>query len=125
MSESALKEKLGKSKRYWDRFIKYVKAAHPKAVAEWKEYSTGARLVVRDRRRNLAYLKPDEKHFLVSLALGEKAIEALEESGLPARFVKSVIESPRYPEGRAARIAVDSEASLGIARKLLAIKAAH
>ena len=116
---------LGSARRHWDSFIKAVERDNPDAIIEWKRYSTGERLIVRDKRRNLAYLKPEEKRFMVSFAFGDAAVQAAEKARLPAPLIRSIQEAPRYHEGRPVRITVDSATSLSIAKKLLAIKVSH
>lgn len=124
-ADSEATSALGKARRHWDSFIQSVERDHPDAIIEWKRYSTGERLIIRDKRRNLAYLKPEQNRFIVSFAFGDAALKAAEQAKLPAPLIRSIQEAPQYPEGRPVRNTVDSAASLSIAKKLLAIKAAH
>lgn len=118
---------LGRTKRHWDNLLAHMEEANARATMEWKFYipKYGWTFVMRDKRRNLCYLKPLAKHFLVSFALGKKAVDAAEQSDLPADVVKSIRESPKYPEGRVARIEVRTAPDVAIVRKLLAIKTAN
>jgi hypothetical protein len=118
---------LGRAKRLWDSLVKSAQAAAPGAEVGWKHYAgkSGWTFVVRDKRRNLAYLKPAEKRFTVNLALGEQALQAAQESDLPEAVVKAIAEAPKYPEGRPAHLTVKTAADLRMADKLLAIKIAN
>jgi len=57
--------------------------------------------------------------------LGEKAVKAAHERALPASTLKLIDEAKKYAEGRAVRIEVKSKASLGVVKKLVAIKMAN
>ena len=118
---------LGRAKRHWDALVTQVQKVSPDATAAWKHYAGkyGWTFVVREKRRNLLYLKPAEKRFTASLALGEDAVAALRQSGLPDALVQTIEQSPKYPEGRPARIDVASAADLKIATKLVAVKLGH
>jgi hypothetical protein len=116
---------LGRAKEHWDDFLDLVRSEHPRAAIEWKRYSTGWRLVVKERRRNLAYLNPGDERFTVSFALSDDAVAAAERSSLPRALVDPLRNSKKYPEGRAVRIDVASARELGRAAMLLAIKVEH
>jgi hypothetical protein len=125
--DADLADTLGRAKRHWDTLVAHVQQASPAATAEWKFYTAkyGWTFVVREKRRNLFYLKPLAKCFTVSLAFGDKAVDAAEQSDLPDEIVKPIRQSPKLPEGRAVRINVTSASHVAIAKKLLAIKAAN
>jgi len=124
-TDADLASVLGRAKRHWDGFIACIQRNHPAATAEWKHYSTGWQFVLREKRRNLAYLKPSEKCFTVSFAFSDNAVDAAERSDLPAEIVQPIRQSPKYPEGRAVRVDVATAKDLAIATKLLAIKVSH
>lgn len=63
--------------------------------------------------------------FTVSFAFGEKAVQAAENSDLPADTIAAIREAPKYPEGRVARVVVTAAAHAKIARQLLTIKLAN
>lgn len=123
-SDADLARALGAAKRRWDDFTAHAAAAAPAASPEWKFYSgkSGWVFLLRGKKRNVVYLRPLEKCFLVSFAFGEKAVQAAELSELPAEIIESVRQAPKYPEGRAVRLDVKSAAQVKVAKKLLAIK---
>ncbi len=125
-SDDDLAAVLGSAKRHWDRLVAHIREMDANGTAEWKHYAgkSGWTFVVRDKRRNLLYLKPLEKRFLASFAFNDQAVDAAEQSDLPERIVKPIRQSPKYPEGRAVRLEVSSAADATIAIKLLAIKMA-
>ena len=75
-----------------------------------------------ENARNLLYLKPLQKRFMAGFALGEKAVQAAEQSNLPDSVVEMIRRAPEYPEGRAVRVEVKTAADVKIAKRLLAIK---
>jgi hypothetical protein len=126
-TDADLAKALGPAKRHWDGFVAHIHDVNADGTAEWKHYpgKSGWTFVVRDQCRNLAYIKPAAKRFTVSFAFSDQAVSAAEHSDLPTKVVQPIRESPKYPEGRAVRIAVTSAASAAVARKLLAIKLAN
>ena len=119
-----LAEVLGTAKKHWDTFVAAVAAAAPDAKPEWKFYSgkSGWVFLFRGKKRNVVYMRPMIKVFLVSFTFSEKAVAAVEQSDLPAELVESIRRSPRYPEGRPARLNVKTAKDAKIAKQLLAIK---
>jgi hypothetical protein len=122
--DSDLARVLGKAKSHWDALTDHASTASPDAQPEWKHYGkrSGWVFVLRGKRSNLLYLIPHEKQFNASFAFGEAAFQAALESDLPAKVIAMVRESPKYPEGRAIRMAVASAADVKVVKRLLSIK---
>lgn len=68
--------------------------------------STGWGLRLHHKERILFYMTPREGHFLVSFALGDKAVAAAHAAKLPATLLAAIDAAPRYAEGRGVRIEV-------------------
>ncbi|MCK6484440.1 MAG: DUF3788 family protein [Phycisphaerae bacterium] len=117
---------LGAARALWDQLLARVRAELPEAQVVWKVYAgkSGRQCVIRMKDRNLAYLKPGDGCFLAGFALSDAAVALLADAKLPAEFVEEVRSSPKYQEGRPARVRVDSAATLKTAATLLDIKAA-
>jgi len=115
---------LGRTKGLWDRVVSGSCAAHAGVTAEWKHYAgrNGWVLLLRAKKRNVLYLKPQAKQFLASFALGEKVVAAAERADLPAAIVEMIRTAPKYPEGRAVRITVKTSADAGVVDRVLALK---
>ncbi len=77
---------------------------------------------VRREKRAIVYLSPCHGCFRASLALGDKAVQAVRQAGLPPRVLKIVNEAKRYAEGTAVRIEVNNRQDIAIVKKLTAIK---
>jgi hypothetical protein len=72
----------------------------------------------------IVYLTPCAGHFLASFALGERAVRAIREAGLPAVMLSLIEAAPRYAEGRGVRIPVRTAKDVKSIRALAAIKLA-
>ena len=125
-TESELKAELGTSKALWDELVDDLAKEH-KLAREWNCYSKKAGWSLRLKRgeRNIVYLSPLRGGFRASFALGDKAVQAARQCGLPQRAIKIIDEAKRYAEGTAVRIDVNGPEDLPIVRKLAVIKLEH
>ena len=125
-TESELKAELGASKALWDELLADLAKEH-KLAREWNCYSKKAGWSLRLKRaeRNIVYLSPLLGGFRVSFALGDKAVQAARESGLPPKTIKIINEAKRYAEGTAVRIDVNGPEDILIVKKLAVIKLNH
>jgi len=118
---------LGPSKALWDQLLAGLADEHNLTVQEWNSYSRKAgwslRLKLKDR--NILYLTPCQGCFFVSFALGDKAVQAARQSGLPQSVIKIIDEARRYAEGTGIRIEMKKPRDIKIAKQLAAIKLAH
>jgi hypothetical protein len=67
---------------------------------------TGWGLRLKRRGRVILYMTPRKGHFLVSFALGEKAVAAAHARKLPASLLNAIEAASRYAEGRGLRLEV-------------------
>ena len=118
---------LGPSKALWDQLLAGLADEHNLTVQEWNSYSCKAgwslRLKLKDR--NILYLTPCQRCFFVSFALGDKAVQAARQSGLPQSVIKIINEARRYAEGTGVRMEITKPKDIEIAKQLAAIKLAH
>ena len=87
----------------------------------WK-FSTGWSLRILHKDRVIVYLTPQQDQFLVSLALGEKAVAAARAANLSAPILSIIDDAPRYAEGRGVRIPVRNSRQLTTLARLACIK---
>ncbi len=87
--------------------------------------STGWGLRLKKDNRIILYMTPREGHFLASLVLGEKAVQAAHDSGLPEDVLKVVDSARRYAEGRGVRFEVRTPDDVENIRRLAAVKLAN
>ena len=118
---------LGKTSKLWNVLTETIAAKFAPVVMEWgfsgKAYGWGLRLK-RDKRAIL-YMTPCRGYFLVSFALGEKAVKAAHESRLPASILKTIDDAPKYAEGRGVRFEVRTVKDISPLETLAEIKMAN
>ena len=124
-TEPVLASQLGSTKLLWDQLLTQL-AAHGVDVQEWKCYSRKAGWLLRLKRndRAIVYLLPGQRYFTASFALGDRAVQAAKESGLPDHVLKLIAGARRYAQGTGVRAEVrsreDREAVVALARIKLA-----
>ena len=123
-SEAELAMELGSAKPFWDRLLATLATQYRSNVREWSSYSPKARwsLKVKHDQRTIVYLSPSRGCFTASFALGDKAVKAAQQSGLPQRALDMIKDAKRYAEGTAVRIDVYGTKDVAVVEKLAAIK---
>lgn len=126
-NERTLSEVLGRASALWDDLKAYLSSEYEPVTEHWnfsgKNHGWGLRLKHKDR--TVLYMAPCKGHFLASFALGEKAVRAANESGLPDSVLEIIDGAPKYAEGRGVRLVVKSKKDLENVKKLAAIKMAN
>jgi hypothetical protein len=118
---------LGPAKDAWDQFLADLAHELDVNVYEWKCHSPkwGWALRVKRKARTIVWLFPSEGVFTVAFILGDRAVRATRQSKLPQRIVAALDAAPKYPEGTGLRIQVKHCRSIGMLKKLAAIKLAN
>jgi hypothetical protein len=126
-TEEDLKEILGRSFTHWDTLNAHAAEEYPPLDVTWNYAGAnwGWSLRLKQKKRTILYLTPCRKHFLVGFALGEKAVKAAQEAGLPATVLKTIAEARKYAEGRGVRLEIRNKKDLEAALKLAAVKMAN
>ena len=107
-TDKDLRSILGKAYTAWVRLIELVsdRIAPISQVWGFTSASTGWGLRLKRNDRVILYMTPRENHFLVSFALGEKAVVAARACKLPTGLLKAIELAPKYAEGRGVRLEV-------------------
>lgn len=107
-TEKDLRSVLGRAYTAWVRLIELVSDRIVPISQVWgfTSASTGWGLRLKRKDRVILYMTPCEDHFLVSTALGEKAVIAAHERKLPATVLQAIDAAPKYAEGRGVRLKV-------------------
>lgn len=118
---------LGRSAKLWERLVAAVGAAHPPIEPVWNfgGAKIGWTMRLKQKDRNVLYLIPQAKHFLVGVVLGEKAYRAAREAGLPAEVIALFEAARPYAEGRGIRYPVRVAADVDVVLALAALKMAR
>ena len=126
-SDNELRGSLGKAYAAWEELRAQVAERLDPITELWAFTSagTGWGLRLRHGDRVILYMTPQQNQFLVSFALGEKAVAATRTARLPAQLVEAIRKAPRYAEGRGVRITVTNRRQVAGLVTLAAIKQQH
>jgi hypothetical protein len=126
-SDADLAAVLGPAKPVWDTLIDALNAEGIIDTREWKSYSRKAGWALRLARgkRTIVWLAPCNRQIRIAFILGDKALVAARQSGLPARVLALFDDAPRYPEGTGIRIHIRAARDLPSIRTLARIKCAN
>jgi hypothetical protein len=118
---------LGPSAATWTQFIDWLADVHGVLVHEWKSEALryGWSLRLRKKDRTIVYLAPCLGCFRVSLVLGPRAMEVVQEIRFPPSVQQAIAEAPHYAEGTGIRLIVHRPADLLPVRTLAEIKLAN
>ncbi len=117
---------LGASAETWKLLVNWL-AEQGVAEQEWQSISPkyGWSLRLKLKKRTIVYLGPCVGCFRVAFVLGDRAVAAAGQSGLPKSVLKLLDEATRYAEGTGVRLIVRGAKDLPAIRKLAAIKLAN
>ena len=115
---------LGKSNRLWLQIKKNLKAEYGELIEEWKFYGQKSGWILKTlrKKRNLFFFIPLKNSFQVSFVFGEKAVTAVEKSGLPQELITELKNARKYAEGRGLQIDAKDSADVKNIKKLVEIK---
>ena len=115
---------LGPAFKYWIQIKNQLETAHGELVEEWKFYNekSGWTLKLLHQKRNLFFFTPCDKHFRLSFVFGDRAVSAVEKSGLPQQWISELTNARKYAEGRGLRIKIKSRKDIDHIIELVRIK---
>jgi hypothetical protein len=126
-NERDLAEMLGSTSALWDDLKAHLASQYQPLTEQWnysgKNYGWGLQL--KQKKRTVLYMTPCQGYFLASFALGEKAVQAAHQRGLPDSVLSVIDGARKYAEGRGVRLEVRSQTDLENIQKLAAIKMAN
>jgi len=123
-TESDLAVVLGPAKKLWDEVCEALAAEFSPLTQKWS-YSGkpwGWSLALRQKKRTIVYLTPSEGFFYAGLALGERAVIAALQGGLPPAVLQVIETSRKYAEGRAVRLEIHTSEDAGHVLEIAAAK---
>jgi hypothetical protein len=115
---------LGGAAPLWADLVAHVAGTCPPLEEIWSFAGAkfGWSLRLKRAERVLVYLTPQDGRFLVGLVLGEKAVAAASEKGLPPAVRALLDAAPRYAEGRGIRLTIEPGDDLENVKRLVALK---
>jgi len=118
---------LGSTAELWDQLISGAESRFEPLALDWgfsgKKWGWSLRL--KQKKRAVVYLTPVEGSFLAGFALGQKAVDAANQSELPQSVLDAIEAAPKYAEGRGVRLEVHSRQDVDSILLLATIKMAH
>ncbi len=118
---------LGRVFAHWNDLISHCKNEYPPLDVTWNYGSAkwGWVLRLKQKKRTILYMTPCQGHFVAGFVLGDKAVAAAHEAGIPKPVLDEIEGAKKYAEGRPIRIEVRSKKSLDTVKKLAAVKMAN
>ena len=117
---------LGRSGKLWDQLIAHCEAEFSPVESSWNysgaKWGWSLRL---KKKRTILYMTPCNRHFLVGMVFGGKAVAAAQTYPLPESIMALIDEAPRYAEGRGFRVEIRLKKDLESVRALATIKMAN
>jgi hypothetical protein len=122
-TDETLEAALGVSHTYWQELKNYVFSLYPEAIEEWNYTKSGGwSFRMKDKKRAIIYLIPQDGYFKAALVFGRKATDEVMASRVSTE-IKTELESAKvYAEGRGIRIEVRDERMTGNIKILVDIK---
>jgi hypothetical protein len=118
---------LGSTFVFWNELKRLIALRFAPLSIDWgcasKKRGWGLRL--KREKRTILYMIPCNGYFLVSFALGEKAVKAAHESDLSISVLKVIDSAKKYAEGRGVRLEVRSAEDVRSVERLAVIKMAN
>jgi len=123
-TEDEVRIVLGKAHVIWNELIGAVAERLGSISQVWGYTSktTGWGLRVKQNDRIILYMTPQAGKFLVSFALGEKAVAEAKSLKLSQALLAAIEAAPRYAEGRGLRLEISSKRLVTDLAKLAQIK---
>ena len=123
-TDSDLQKVLGRAYAAWSALPAMLEARLGPVTHSWgyagRPYGWALRVL--HKKRVILYMTPQPKQFLVSFALGEKAVNAARAARLQPNVLEAIEAAPRYAEGRGVRFEITSRRQLAPLVRLAAIK---
>ncbi|MFA6151195.1 MAG: DUF3788 domain-containing protein [Chitinophagaceae bacterium] len=126
-TEDHLKSALGNTYPIWKQFQQFTKEHYPAANEEWNFSGEkfGWSFRIKDKKRVIIYLLPRDQFFKTAFVFGQKAMDKILESELPAFIKEELSAAKAYAEGRGIRIEIKDKTIIPAIEKLIRIKIAY
>jgi hypothetical protein len=123
-SRKELASELGAAQDIWNGIIASVVEQVGSIDQEWR--SSKARFgwicLLKQKKRTLLYLTPEEGLVRVAIVLGERAVGLALASDIPSGIKTLIRDARPYAEGRGIRLPVSSAGDVLVVRALVVIK---
>lgn len=123
-TEKDLLETLGSTFDLWKKIVEFVMTKYPLGQEEWNFSGAkrGWSFRIKDEKRAIIYLLPRGKYFIVSFALGQKAVDVVLESDMFSGLKTELEQAKKYAEGSGIQLMVKDGSVLYDIEQLIDIK---
>ncbi|MBN2261906.1 MAG: DUF3788 domain-containing protein [Prolixibacteraceae bacterium] len=123
-NEQMLIADLASTKNLLDRMALHIEKNYGAYKPEWKFYSQKSGWIMKmySKKRNVLFLIPCNDFFRVSFTFGEKAFEQILLGNFSETVKRTLLEAPKYAEGRSILLEVKNEDDLDTVLQLMKIK---
>lgn len=122
--EEDLATMLGKTFALWNDLKERISKRFASIQSVWgfTSKNTGWGMRLKQKDRTILYMTPCCGYFLVSFAMGEKAVKAAHGSDLPKSILNVIDSAQKYAEGRGVRFEIRSARNVRHMEMLAIIK---
>jgi hypothetical protein len=125
----ALAALLGKAAPLWEGLLEELVSDFGPVTLAWSHSARTQNWLLSLKtvkgKRAVVTLIPHPGHLVAAFALGEKAVAAAREGGLPREWLEAIEAAPRYGEGRGVWLTVRTRKDAAGVRRLAAIRLAQ
>ncbi len=115
---------LASAKPFFDKIADTIATQYGAFTSEWKFYNKKSGWVLKmfSKKRNVLFMVPCTGYFKVVFTFGNKATDMVLASHLPDTIKCSLLEAPKYAEGRTIQLEVKTETDLQNVLQLITFK---
>jgi len=115
---------LADTKNYLDIIAEFIENEYCEFKSEWKFYNqkSGWILKMFTKKRNVLFVVPCNRYFLITFIFGDKASDLIFNSKLPELIKTDLFGAKKYAEGRTIQIEVKTAYDLNNILELIRIK---
>ena len=122
-SDDEVRYLLGDAYATWSQLLCLVRQSLGLLDEVWKyTRKTGWALRLVHQDRVMLYLTPQRRQFIVSMALGERAVAAARTAQLSTSVLSAIDAAAQFPEGRGIRITVRDSRDISTLPRIAKIK---
>lgn len=109
--EVDLKIALGSVYPFFQKIYSYMDENHTDFRPEWKHYGKkmGWQLKLLKGKRNIMFIVPFDKNFIVAFVFGDKAVQQVMDSDLPEEIKTELQNAKKYMEGRVINFSITED----------------
>jgi hypothetical protein len=119
-----LKEVLKENMDIWNDLINFLEDKYDSTTSEWKfqTKTAGWTYIISNKKKNLVYLSPNKKHFLVTVNMSIKISEIVLDMDLPNEIKDAINESSPCACGKYVLIKINKSKDLEYIKTILNLR---